>query len=85
MLQSLRLAGWFDDANGIVIGRTSGGSLAGLTQEEAVRRALRGLGVPVILDFDTGHQSPQMPLVNGALAEITLADGSGTIAQHLIP
>ncbi|ARJ03862.1 hypothetical protein GCM10010988_25270 [Cnuibacter physcomitrellae] len=85
MLTSLRLAGWFDDANGILIGRTEGAAVPELSQEDAVRRALGDLDLPVILDVDTGHQPPQLPLVNGALAEVRLDGAAGTIVQHLIP
>lgn len=85
MLTSLRLAGWFDDANGVLIGRTDGAAVPELTQDEAVRRALGDLDVPVLLDFDTGHQPPQMPLVNGALAEVRVHGADSSIVQHLIP
>ncbi|MCS5497432.1 LD-carboxypeptidase [Cnuibacter physcomitrellae] len=85
MLTSLRLAGWFDDANGILIGRTEGAAVPELSQEDAVRRALSDLDLPVIVDVDTGHQPPQLPLVNGALAEVRLDGAAGTIVQHLIP
>ncbi|MCU0116596.1 LD-carboxypeptidase [Curtobacterium flaccumfaciens] len=85
MLTSLRLAGWFDDANGVLIGRTDGPAVPELAQDEAVRRALGDLHVPVLLDFDTGHQPPQMPLVNGALAEVRLNGADSSIVQHLVP
>lgn len=85
MLTSLRLAGWFDRANGILIGRTAGASVPGLDQDDAVRRAFGDLDVPVILDVDTGHQPPQMPLVNGALADVALNGGLASITQQLIP
>lgn len=85
MLTSLRLAGWFNDANGVLIGRTGGASVPELSQDEAVRRALSDLDVPVLLDFDTGHQPPQMPLVNGALAEVRLNGADSSIVQHLVP
>jgi muramoyltetrapeptide carboxypeptidase LdcA involved in peptidoglycan recycling len=39
----------------------------------------------VILDVDTGHQPPQMPLVNGALAEIALSGPTASITQRLVP
>lgn len=55
MLRSLRLAGWFEDAKGVLIGRTNGLDTPELSQEDAVRRALGDLDLPVILDFDTGH------------------------------
>lgn len=85
MLTSLRLAGWFDDANGVLIGRTDGAAVPELDQEDAVRRALGDLDVPVLVDFDTGHQPPQLPLVNGALAEVRLRGADGSIVQHLVP
>ncbi|MGP9662347.1 S66 family peptidase [Arthrobacter sp. AOP36-C1-22] len=84
-LWALRLAGWFDHANGVLIGRTTAADAPELTQGEAVERALGDLDIPIILDFDTGHQPPQMPLVNGALADVELIDRHGRITQHLIP
>lgn len=84
-LWSLRLAGWFSHATGILIGRTTAPDVPGLTQLDAVESALGDLGIPVIVDFDIGHQPPQMPLVNGALAEIELSEGLGRITQHLVP
>lgn len=83
MLWSLRLAGRFQQASGIVIGRSSSHDANGLSQVEALYRAVGDLGIPVIYDFDIGHQPPQMPLVNGALADIRLSDGFGMITQHL--
>lgn len=84
LLRSLRLAGWFEHATGILMGRTDAPDSPELTQREAVERALGDLGIPVIVNFDTGHQSPQMPLVNGALAEVELSGGVGRITQHLV-
>lgn len=84
MLWSLRLARWFGRASGVLIGRTNAPDVADLTQDQAAERALADLGIPVILDFDTGHQPPQMPLVNGALAQVSLIAGRGTITQHLV-
>lgn len=46
---------------------------------------LGDLNLPVVLDFDTGHQPPQLPLVNGALADVRLDGASGSITQHLVP
>jgi muramoyltetrapeptide carboxypeptidase len=85
MFWALRLAGWFDHATGVLIGRTTAPDVPGLTQLAAVESALSDLGIPVIVDCDFGHQPPQLPLVNGSLAVVDLADGRGRITQHLVP
>ena len=85
MLHHLRLAGWFDRATGILVGRTSAPDASDYTQVDALRDALGGLDVPVLYDLDLGHVPPQLALVNGALTEVTLdASGTGTLVQHLI-
>jgi len=85
LFHSLRLAGWFERANAVLIGRTSAEPGSQLSHRDAVRMALGDLGVPVILDVDAGHQPPQMPLVNGALAEVVLRADGAVIRQHLVP
>lgn len=75
MLHGLRLAGWFDLARAVLIGRTGAPDSPGLTQRDAVLDALAGLAVPVVLDVECGHLQPFLPLVNGALARV-VADGS---------
>jgi muramoyltetrapeptide carboxypeptidase len=71
----LRLAGWFDRANAILVGRTHAPATGSFTQEDAARFAFGDMGIPVILDVDCGHVAPELALVNGALADI-LVDGS---------
>ena len=85
MLRSLRLAGWFANANGILIGRTTAPAHPEMTQIAAVAHALGDLSIPVVLDFDTGHEPPQMPLVNGAIADIRIDGKHGWIRQTLEP
>jgi muramoyltetrapeptide carboxypeptidase len=82
-LHGLRLAGWFEHASGVLIGRTSAPDAPRLTQHEAVADALGGLGVPVVLDADIGHTQPFLPLVNGALAHVAVTDGVGVVTQRL--
>jgi len=84
LLYSLRLAGWFARANAVLIGRTSAAPGPELSHHEAVRAALGDLGVPVIVDVDAGHQPPQMPLVNGALADVVLRGDGAVIRQRLV-
>ena len=84
LLVSLRLAGWFERANAVLIGRTSAAPGPELSHRDAVHAALGDLGIPVILDVDAGHQPPQMPLVNGALAEVVLRRDGAVIRQSLV-
>ena len=84
LLVSLRLAGWFEHANAVLIGRTSAAPGPELGHRDAVHTALGDLGIPVILDVDAGHQPPQMPLVNGALAEVVLRRDGAVIRQSLV-
>lgn len=82
-LHGLRLAGWFEHANGVLIGRTSAPDADKMTQHEAVSDALGMLDVPVVLDADIGHTQPFLPLVNGALATVAVVDGVGRVIQHV--
>lgn len=83
VLHGLRLAGWFEHAGGVVIGRTPAPDSEKMTQREAVVDALGMLDVPVVLDADIGHTQPFLPLVNGASARVTVRDGVGEVTQHL--
>lgn len=65
-LHGMRLAGFFDTANAILVGRTSAPDTNSLTQHEAVLDALGPLNVPVIADVECGHVPPYLPIVNGA-------------------
>jgi len=74
-LHGLRLAGWFDHANAVLVGRTGAPDLPAMSQREAVADALGGLDVPVVLDVECGHVQPFLPLVNGARARVVV-DGT---------
>ena len=82
-LWRMRLAGWFEQANAVLVGRTRAPDVPGFTQRDAVRSALGHLDVPVVMDVDCGHVPPHLALVNGALAELTLGDGVARLAQVL--
>ena len=79
----MRLNGFFDAANAVLVGRTSAPPIASLTQHEAVLDALGGLGVPLIADVECGHVAPYLPLVNGALAELVWSPMSMSLTQSL--
>jgi len=59
-------------ANAVVVsGCTRAPDAAGFTQLDAVRSALDGINVPVVLDVDGGHEPPYLALVSGAPAQLT--------------
>ena len=86
-LLGLRLAGWFDDAAGVLFGRSavardtaSGGDF---TEADALRRALGDLPCPVLLDLDIGHVAPQWSVVQGALGRLEWNGGRAVLTQTL--
>ncbi|WP_340539260.1 S66 family peptidase [Nocardioides sp. GXZ039] len=82
-LHGLRLAGWFEHARAILIGRTNAPDHPALTQDEAVLDALGRLDLPIVFDLEIGHVPPHLPLVNGALATVTVAGATREIRQEL--
>ena len=70
-LWSLREAGWFDSANGFIIGRPLhfDDEVLGVDRFGALEPIL-SLDVPVVADFDLGHLPPMMPFVNGAEGQL---------------
>ncbi len=70
----LKHAGWFGHVKGFLIGRPLhfGEEIMGLDQYRAVTDLLAEYGVPVIMDADFGHLPPAMPLVSGAVGEVTV-------------
>jgi muramoyltetrapeptide carboxypeptidase LdcA involved in peptidoglycan recycling len=82
-LHGLRLAGWFEHARAILIGRTNAPDHPHLTQRDAVVDALGRLGLPIVFDLEIGHVPPHLPLVNGALATLTVDGDTREIVQRL--
>jgi muramoyltetrapeptide carboxypeptidase len=83
MLHGLRLAGWFEHANGVLVGRTPAPDAEDLTQHEAVADALGMLDVPIVLDLEIGHLQPFLPLVSGAVAQVLVDGDRREITQTL--
>jgi muramoyltetrapeptide carboxypeptidase LdcA involved in peptidoglycan recycling len=83
-LHGMRLAGFFDAANAILIGRTKAPGRRTMSQHEAVLDALGGLGVPIIADVECGHVAPYLPLVNGALVRVVHSRDADRIEQVLL-
>ena len=82
-LHGLRLAGWFERANALLIGRSTGPDAAGLTQREALLSAFDGLAIPIVYDMDIGHKPPQLMIVNGALGELSAGAQGNTLTQTM--
>lgn len=82
-LWQMKEAGWFAGAKGFLIGRARGNiDVADFSYQDALHRALDDLQVPVIYDADIGHMPPQLILVNGALARVSLQNGKGTLEME---
>ncbi|MFD3891326.1 S66 family peptidase [Streptomyces cellulosae] len=82
-LHGMRLAGFFEGANAILVGRTAAPDSRSLTQHEAVLDALGSLNVPIIADVECGHVPPYMPIVNGAYGRVVHAAGRSELTQTL--
>lgn len=69
----MKNAGWFRYVKGFLIGRPMhyGETFGELNQYNAILAELAQLKVPVIMDVDLGHVSPQMPFICGAYAKIS--------------
>ncbi|WP_110206055.1 S66 family peptidase [Nocardioides daejeonensis] len=82
-LHAFRLAGWFEHARGVLIGRPSAPDADRWSQRDAVADALGDLEVPVLLDVDCGHVAPYLPMVTGVPTRVTVRDGAGIVRQSL--
>ncbi len=71
-LWHLDRAGWFKHVKGFMIGRPlNGEEMFGLDKYRAVVDMLGKYQVPILMDLDIGHVSPMMPIISGAMADVT--------------
>lgn len=82
-LHGMRLAGFFEAANAVLVGRTSAPDRPSMSQDEAVLDALGGLGVPLIADVECGHVPPYLPVVNGAQGRVLHTADRSELVQTL--
>lgn len=77
--------GYFKYTKGIVFGRNGVEiSNIGYTMEEALKDSvISQLNIPIIYDADISHKGPTMTIINGAIAEIEVNNGKGSIKLEL--
>lgn len=76
----LKNAGYFKYCRGIVFGRPLFiEERYEITFTDVLHELLEDLYVPVLYDADVGHVSPQLPLINGAMANLKYENGKATI------
>ncbi|MEI8593080.1 hypothetical protein [Photobacterium sp. Hal280] len=85
MLMTMKFNGVFDAVNGVIFGRDGSPLSHGksLSHAQVIQQVLGDLAVPVILDADIGHLAPNLPLMNGAVANVQMSDGKAWIQQTL--
>ncbi|WP_404285951.1 S66 peptidase family protein [Glutamicibacter arilaitensis] len=83
-LHGMRMAGFFDGAKAILVGRTGAPDSTTLTQNEAVLDALGILGMPIIGNVECGHVPPQLPIVNGAQGHLVFNEKDRYLEQKLV-
>ena len=65
-------AGWFSHVKGFLFGRPLNGEEAfGLDHFRAVTDLLAQYKVPILMDLDIGHLPPMMPIITGAMADVS--------------
>jgi len=78
-LLQFKAAGWLENANAILIGRTLfESSETGMSYEDAVHTALNGCRV--LYNADIGHTEPFMTMINGAYADVRFRCGKATVS-----
>jgi len=82
-LHGMKLAGWFDAAVAVILGRTAAPSLPDLSQHDAALDALGDLGLPLVADVDCGHLPPHLALVNGAPGTLSWSRTATSLTQAL--
>ncbi len=79
-LWQLKEAGWFNNAVGFIFGRPAMYEMQyDISYEEAILSVLGELDLPIVMGADIGHVSPQLTMINGALAKVESKNKKGKI------
>ncbi|WP_066074273.1 S66 family peptidase [Neobacillus soli] len=85
-LVQMKLADWFDQCEGLLFGRSPANMpVNNYTVEDVYKDLADELEIPIIYDIDCGHVPPQITFINGAYAEVEIAEGKGTVWQTFRP
>lgn len=77
--------GWFENANGFLIGRTPvAKEYFDYKYEDMLHDCFDKYQVPVFYDVDIGHIAPQWTMINGAYGEFKFYDGKGELTQKMV-
>ena len=72
VIWKLKNAGWFEGVKAVLIGRPLNTTpLFDYDYKQANYEHLKDLNVPVVIDLDIGHTSPNWTIVNGATTHFT--------------
>ena len=83
-LWQMKRSGFFDKCNGIVFGRPLFiREDNGTTYYDSLKEALGDLNIPIIVDADIGHRSPQMAIVQGGMLKFISENGKGKVYTYL--
>ena len=81
----MKQSGWFDNTNGVLIGRTfSQSDIKDFTYLDVLHKIFDDMNVPVVYDIDFGHLAPQWTIINGSYAEFEYEIGKGKLKQRMI-
>lgn len=83
-LWQMKQSGWFNNANGFIIGRTrSNEAIEDFEYLDVLHNIFDSMNVPVVYDVDFGHVAPQWTMINGAYAKFEYYNGKGKITQEM--
>lgn len=84
-LVQMKYGGWFENCAGLLFGRSAANTpVEDYLILDVYEELVAELQLPLVYDIDCGHSPPQMTLINGAFAEVSVKDGKGIIKQTFI-
>ncbi len=80
----LKQNGWFENVKGFLIGRPQHTeTMMDVEYREAIFNELKEFNVPIVCDIDVGHVAPSIPILTGAIANVNVKKGKGSIEYLL--